>query len=28
MQRGFAWSAGLPLKSAETISPYYTKIMD
>ena len=25
MQRGFAWSAGLPLMSEETIYPYYSK---
>lgn len=28
MQRGFEWSEGLPLMSAETISPYYTKVED
>ena len=26
MQRGFDWSDGLPLMSAETVSPYYTKV--
>lgn len=25
MQEGFSWSAGLPIMSEETISPYYTK---
>ena len=28
MQRGFDWSRGLPLMSAETVSPYYTKSTD